>query len=185
MDKAVIFSVGSAFMLGFGGGLFQAVTLRASIHREWVDRKDRCFVGLDESALTALYSIHAQVSRYLEPGKEFWPKGPPLDPATLKNLVDDFSRALRWKSRMQLDIERLLRIGPLLVVAFTLGIVAVGLVFLSQAWTPQNGMLAVVGYALFATTLIVLAGIYGCYVFFRHRLASTEILASESAKIHA
>ena len=181
----MIFSVGSAFVLGFGGGLFRAATLRASIHREWVDHKNRCIVGLDDVAWNALFAIHAQVGGYLEPEKEFWPKGPPLDPAALQTLVDEFSRALRWKNRIQMDVDRLLSIGLLLVVAFGLGMVAVGFVLLSHAWSPQNLTLAVIGYFLFAIALTALAVIYGLYVFLRHRLTNTEILASEGIQAHA
>lgn len=177
--------VGAAMVLATIGALWKVARLRADVFAEFHTRTALAQSGLDERAATALRELALTASRLvgdIDTDGRLRPLNVIGDPAELKHQVGLFDRALRARERIPRYFERLLLVGPVLVVV--LSILLLGeLATLSyfSGWRRQR----VVGYvglwtSLGAAGLAVVAG--GYYAWLLQRFSGAEILSAPAVQ---
>ena len=201
VDFAIL-GIAITLALALGGAIYKTSMLRGTVHREWSKRVDQSIAGLEELALRKLREIYRIIDPWLSSdrklseihrlteawfgqdsdssGREFWPDGPLPDPFSLSDLISGYSRALRFRNRIEKDIACLMRIGPMFVVMLSLGFAAVVLAALDGVGIVDSQVLALIGYIIGACSLIGIVLALGSYVVLLHRLTSIEVLASEA-----
>lgn len=177
-DFAVM-AIAITVVLALIAWIVKASTLRGSVYREWSTRVDKSIAGLDEFAYKTLHDIFSVIRPWLDTNRHFWPEGPLPDPFSLSDLISKYARALRFRERLEKDIERLMRVGPFAVLALVLGIVSVVLFALRGVGILDSHSVIVTGYAVSAAAGSGLLAALGSYVILHHRLTSVELLAAE------
>lgn len=171
-----ILAITIPIMIAIGGGIFKVASLRGSVHREWALKIDQLLSGVDEYAIRQLRKVYENIGSWLTSGRGFWPDGPPPSPDALDSLVGNYSRAVRYRNRLERDIRYLMWVGPIGIAALTIGLVPLLLASLKGAGRLESGIYSTV---LSVTSGVAIVGVVvalGSYVALHHRLTSVEVL---------
>ncbi len=183
MDQSAIavLRITIPIMIAIGAAIYKTATLRSRISREWHRRVYTCSAGLDELAVTVLYELYHRIGDKLnlDQTSDSWPGSPPLDPSSLQDLIAQYARALKFKSRMESDYTRLMRIGPTMILALSMLLLVTVLVSLDPIGVQLPREVSVLVYGFGGVALLIVAlSLFG-YVFLQHRLTNAEILSRD------
>lgn len=159
------------------GGIVKAAGLRDDVHRDWGTRAKELEAGVDEFAIHQLRHVYSRIGPWVFSDHGFWPDGPPPDPKGLSSFIAEYTRAIRFRSRLGSDIRYLMWVGPAGVAVLTAGLVATvaaslyGTDVVKVAFVPK--LVAGLGIASFTGLLVCV----GTYVVLRHRLTSVAVVA--------
>lgn len=181
MDETDIGLVGISVtaLIAVCAAIFKTATLRSRISREWSPRVYTCMAGLDELSLQAISDLYNQIQKNFSTitDKDIWPDGPPIDPLSLRQPIEVYTRALRFRTRLEKDVTRLMRIGPILVASLSVFAVSIALITLNTIDILASHTLLIIGYYLGSISFLLTTVSVCAYVILQHRLASVEVLS--------
>jgi len=182
-SEATVVGVGVAALLGSGTGVVKAAAFREDSHSRWKDRVRFARVALDEKTFAELETLRREINEVLP--LDFDPNFDPaeliVDPAGLSHRAGKAAAYYRTRSRMERDLVRLRRLGPIAVGGFGSLAVAAVLLTVYYAQLARWSALRTAGLLLLAASAVVLIAILIIYVVLEHRMTSAEILAGTGA----
>lgn len=179
-EQAAIIGVGVAVLLGVGGGIFRASTLRGDINGRWSRRVSFAVAALDEKQISELELLRDDVEDILP--ARFDPAQAIADPAPLSARAATTVGYYRASTRMEGDFVRLRRVCPVLLAALAVLEVATALLTTYYAKLLDWSAVRVSGLLLAAVAVLIMVTTTGAYVALQHRLASAEILAGTGGR---
>ena len=147
-NRIAIIGIALMFLVAVGSGVFKATNYRLRVYREWKPyRVGSVMAGLDEFAMSVIIELQKRTSYEFRnrTSEEFWPSGPPPDPASFKYLVSEYSKAMKYRACIESDVDRLMRVGPGFVVALSGLAAGTSLVALYFAEIAKVASLAIAG----------------------------------------
>jgi hypothetical protein len=182
-DEAAIIAVGVGALLAVGAGIFKVAALRGDMNTKWARRVDFAVAALDEKTIAELEQLRDDVEDILPAGPGgFDPAQAIANPAPLFVRAEHTVKYYRARARMEKDLVRLRRLGPVLVCALTGVEIAAAILtvfygeLLLWAWLEACGLI-VLGVAVVAVIAAT-----ATYAVLHHRLAGGEILAGTGGR---
>ena len=179
-----VIGIAVAFLVAVAAGIYKVANHRLSIYREWMpQRLGNVSAGLNELALSVIYELHNRIVNEFnyDPSEGFWPSTPPQDPTSLQKLIKQYTRAIRYKESVEIDVRRLMTVGGTMVgILFALAIGG-SLISIHHSNVVESQVIAISGYCvfLFASFLGIVALIL--HVVLKHKLGNAEILSNKRA----
>jgi hypothetical protein len=172
----------ATLVLATAGFFWRAATLKSYVYKEYSTRLSLALAGLDECAAAGLRRLAGQVNEALGDASTFDPDRALGDPGPLKDSVDFVSKALAAKRRLPRYFSRMLRVGPLLMVALVVVLAGeiLALTYFS-GWKRDRA----VGYVgVWLATLFGAVAIVGValFAYWLQRFSTAEVLSSSSSR---
>lgn len=183
-SEAAVIGVGVAVLLGSATGVVKAASLRGDVNSRWTRRVQFAVAALDEKTFNELERLRAEIDEILPTDfdPDFDPAEVITDPEPLTRRAGKTAAYYRARTRLELDLVRLRRLGPIAVGGLSVFAVATALITVYYAQLLHWGALRVVGLVLLVVSLVVLVPAVIVYVVLEHRLATGEILAGTGGR---
>lgn len=179
-NRIAIIGIAVMFFVAVGSGIFKATNYRLQVYREWKPyRVGSVIAGLDEFAMSIIIELQKRTSYEFSnrTSEEFWPSGPPPDPASFKYLVSEYARAMKYRDCIEDDVERLMNVG--LGFVFTLTGLAVGALLVTIHFTEivESTAILTAGYYVSGTSIAAIIAMLVFHMLLQNRLANAEMMS--------
>lgn len=170
-------AIGIAILAAVAAGMWKASNIRSDVSNRWGDRVYVAHAGLSEQASVALRALRKDLNEILVDEKAFDPRMVIKDPASIRAQVKEFLKLMKLRDHLESNYQRLLAIGPWLLVAvacFGIG-VAAALGHLVGFWS--TGWVAILGWLVMTISGAGCILGFGAYAFLQHQLSVAETLS--------
>jgi hypothetical protein len=183
-SEAAVIGVGVAVLLGSGTGVVKAASLRGDMNIKWSRRVKFAVAALDEKTFNELEGLRTDITKILptDYDPDFDPAEILTDPAPLSGRAEKTAAYYRLRTRMETDLVRLRRLGPVAVGGFSSLVAASTLMTIYYAQLFQWNVLRALGIVLLGVAAVILVATGSVYVVLQHRLATGEILAGTGGR---
>lgn len=176
-DPATVVGIGLAALIALSGALWKAASLRGDVNRNWSRRAGAATAALTDRAIDELQALRRETDWLLgNPDEENPLVLTTVDPMPLVRRAEAVANYSGARDRIEHNLERLLRVAPLLIPALIVLIASVAMLTLYYADIAHYRGVRIAGLGALGLGGLPSGALFGIYLLAQHRLSGAELL---------